>query len=237
LGSPFRIFYPTCLFGKHIADAVAASMDFLKVTSHPRPILTSRLGLHQTSPTAGPPPSSQGRSPSQYSHQSKVVLFCEQLPRRRHTRGTDPQGEGHSVISTRTLSGREEYFEYIICVVHEMFAPLAKPYVGGVPIAPCRFFFYPPSNTGIIDTATTGTGVSRWLVKNLEESDSEPVQPTSRIQRTIWCFRTWIPVFACIWDGRRPVAWLVEQLDGSLGARCVDLDYRGETLGRNAQRG
>jgi ribosomal protein S18 acetylase RimI-like enzyme len=136
----------------------------------------------------------------------------------------------------RTLPGHEKDSEYLLGVVHEKFAPLVKPYAGGAPIAPCRLFFYPPSNTEVISTATTGPDASRWLVTDLEESDLELVRSTSHVQRTIEYLRIRIPVSTCIRDsdsadGRRPVAWLVKQSDGSFGTLYVDPDYRGKRLG------
>jgi len=140
----------------------------------------------------------------------------------------------------RTLPGHEEDSEYILGVVHEKFAPLVRPYARGTPIAPCRLFFYPPSNTEVIDTAATGPG-ARWLVTNLEESDLELVRSTSQVQRTIEYLRTRIPVSTCIRDpdsadGKRLVAWVVKQSDGSLGLLYVDPAYRGKGLGGLAVR-
>jgi ribosomal protein S18 acetylase RimI-like enzyme len=140
----------------------------------------------------------------------------------------------------RTLPGHEEDSEYLLGVVHEKFAPLVRPYARGGPIAPCRLFFHPPSNTKVIDAIATSPG-ARWLVTSLEESDLELVQSTSQVQRTIEYLRTRIPVSTCIRDpdsadGKRPAAWLMKQSDGSLGALYVDPAYRGKGLGGLAVR-
>ena len=140
----------------------------------------------------------------------------------------------------RTLPGHEEDSEYILGVIHEKFAPLVGQYAGGTPIAPCRLFFYPPSNTEVIDTAATDPD-AKWLVTNLGESDLELVRSTSQVRRTIEYLRTRIPVSTCIRDpssadGKRPVAWVVKQSDGSLGLLYVDPAYRGKGLGGLAVR-
>lgn len=136
----------------------------------------------------------------------------------------------------QTLPGHEEDSEYLLGVVHEKFFPLVKPYAGDAPTPPYRLFFCPPPDTEAINTTVTGPDTSRWLVTGLEESDLELVRSTSHFQRTIEYLRTRIPTSACIRDpdsadGRRPVAWLMKHLDGSMGALYVDPDYRGKRLG------
>lgn len=135
----------------------------------------------------------------------------------------------------RTLPGHREDSEYLLGVIHERFIPLVEPYAGGRSITPYRLFLYHPSNTEVTDTTATGPDATKWLVTNLEESDLELVRSTSHVQRTIEYLRARIPVSTCIRDpdsanGRRPVAWLIKQLDGSLGTLYVDPDYRGRRL-------